>query len=54
MLLSGRSLMNIKKRTGPKTDPCGAPDKSGTRSEAWPSNTIFDSAQRAMKRSTCE
>ena len=33
LILSGRSLINIKKRTGPKTDPCGTPDKTlrGTR-----------------------
>ena len=41
LILSGRSLINIKKRTGPKTDPWGTPDKTGTRSEAWPSNTTF-------------
>ena len=34
LILSGRSLINIKKRTGPKTDPCGTPDKTGTGSEA--------------------
>ena len=37
LILSGRSLMNIKTRTGPKTVPCGTPDKTGTGSEAWPS-----------------
>ena len=41
LILSGRSLINIKKRTGPKTDPCGTPDKTGTGSEAWSSNTTF-------------
>ena len=41
LILSGRSLINIKKRTGPKTDPWGTPDKTGTGSEAWPSNTTF-------------
>ena len=30
LILSGRSLINIKKRTGPKTDPWGTPDKTGT------------------------
>ena len=39
LILPGRSLINIKKRTGPKTDPWGTPDKTG--SEAWPSNTTF-------------
>ena len=45
LILSGISLINIKKRTGPKTDPktdpWGTPDKTGTGSEAWPSNTTF-------------
>ena len=41
LILSGRSLINIKKRMGPKTDPWGTPDKTGTGSEAWPSNTTF-------------
>ena len=36
-ILCGMSLMNIKKRTGTKTDPCGTPDKTGTGSEARPS-----------------
>ena len=27
--------------TGPKTDPFGTPDRTGTGSEAWPSNTTF-------------
>ena len=41
LILSGRSLIKIKKRTGPKTDPWGTQDKTGTGSEAWPSNTTF-------------
>ena len=31
--------MKIKKRIGPKTNPWGTPDKTGTGSEAWPSKT---------------
>ena len=31
--------MKISKRIGPKTDPLGTPDKTGTGSEAWPSKT---------------
>ena len=31
--------MKIRKRIGPKTDPWGTPDKTGTGSEAWPSKT---------------
>ena len=41
LILSGRSLMKIRNRTGPKTDPCGTPDRTGTGSEARPSNTTF-------------
>ena len=40
LILSGRSFMKIRKRIGPKTDPWGTPDQSGTGSESWPSNTI--------------
>ena len=29
-MLSGRSLMKIRNRTGPKTDPCGTPERTGT------------------------
>ena len=31
--------MKIRNRTGPKTDPCGTPERTGTGSEARPSNT---------------
>ena len=31
--------MKIRKRIGPKTDPWGTPNKTGTGSEAWPSKT---------------
>ena len=31
---TGKSLMKIRKRIGPKTDPWGTPDKTGTGSEA--------------------
>ena len=41
LMLSGRSLMKIRNRTGPKTDPCGTPERTGTGSEARPSNTTF-------------
>ena len=27
LIVSGRSLMKIRNRTGPKTDPCGTPDR---------------------------
>ena len=39
LILSGKSLLKIRKRIGPKTDPWGTPDKTGTGSEAWPSKT---------------
>ena len=41
LIFSGRSLIKIRKRTGPKTDPWGTPDRTWTGSEAWPSNTTF-------------
>ena len=34
---SGRSLINIRNRTGPRTDPCGTPLTTGTFSEDCPS-----------------
>ena len=39
LILSGKSLMKIRKRISPKTDPWGTPDKTGTGSEAWLSKT---------------
>ena len=41
LIFSGRSLIKMRNRTGPKTDPRGTPDRTGTGSEAWPSNTTF-------------
>ena len=41
LIFSGRSLIKIRKRDGPKTDPWGTPDRIRTGSEAWPSNTTF-------------
>ena len=38
----------LKSENGPKTDPLGRPYMTGTGSEAWPSITNFESAQRAM------
>ena len=32
LILSGRSFMKIKERTGPKIDPLGTPDSTGTGS----------------------
>ena len=37
LIFSGRSLIKIRNRTGPRTDPWGTPDRTGTGSEAWPS-----------------
>ena len=37
----GKIIDKDQKRTGPKTDPWGTPDRTGTGSEAWPSNTTF-------------
>ena len=36
---STKSFIKISNRIGPKTDPWGTPDNTGTRSEAWPSKT---------------
>ena len=41
LIFSGRSLIKMRNRTGPRTDPLGTPDRTGTGSEAWPSNTTF-------------
>ena len=41
LMFSGRSLIKMRNRTSPKTDPWGTPDRTGTRSEAWPSNHTF-------------
>ena len=41
LIFSGRSLIKMRNRAGPKTDPWGTPDRTGTGSEAWPSNTTF-------------
>ena len=41
LIFSGRSLIKMRNRTGPRTDPWGTPDRTGTGSEAWPSNTTF-------------
>ena len=39
LMLSGRSFMKMRNRIGPKTDPWGPLDSTGTGYEAWPSNT---------------
>ena len=41
LIFSGRSLIKMRNRTGPRTDPLRTPDRNGTESEAWPSNTTF-------------
>ena len=41
LIFSGISLIKMRNRTGPKTDPWGTSDRTGTGSEAWPSNTTF-------------
>ena len=37
LVSSGRSLLNIKNNTGPKTEPCGTQLTTGTFSDDWPS-----------------
>ena len=39
LILSSKSFMKNRKRIGPKADPWGTLDKTGTGSEAWPSKT---------------
>ena len=41
LIFSGIALIKMRNRTGPRTDPWGTPDRTGTGSEAWPSNTTF-------------
>ena len=41
LIFSGRSLIKMRNRTGPRTDPRGTPDRTRTGSEAWPCNTSF-------------
>ena len=41
LIFSGRSLIKMRNRTGPKTDPWGTPDRTETGSKAWPSNTTL-------------
>ena len=41
LIFSGRSLIKMRNITGPKTDPWKTLDRTGTGSEAWPSNTTF-------------
>ena len=39
LIFSGRSLIKMRNRSSPRTDLWGTPDRTGTGSEAWPSNT---------------
>ena len=41
LIFSGRSLIKMRNRTGPRTDLWGTPDRTGAGSEAWPSDTTF-------------
>ena len=45
-MLSDRSFMKMRNRTGPRTDPWGTTDSTGTGSEAWPSKKNLLSAPR--------
>ena len=47
LIFSGRSLIKFRNKTGPKADPWGTPDRTGTGSEAWDPIPLFESAQRA-------
>ena len=39
LMLSGRSLINIRNKTGPKTDPWGTPLTTGTFTNDCPSTS---------------
>ena len=45
--------LKLRNRTGPKTDPWGTPDK-GLDLRLGHLTPLIESAQRAMKGSTCE
>ena len=36
LIFSGRSIIKMRKRTGPKTDPWGSPNRTGTGTEVTP------------------
>ena len=40
-MLSGRSFMSIKNRSGPNTDPCGTPETTSFHSEVWQFKTTL-------------
>ena len=46
LIFSRKSLIKMRNKTGPKTDPWVTPDRPGTGSEAWPSK----SNRKAMNR----
>ena len=50
--------MYRRKRAGPKTDPCGTPDVTGTLSEEVPSRTtrpyLRSAAQKGLNPLHCE
>ena len=41
LIVSGISLMYIRKMQGPRTEPCGTPDRTGHESECSPSRTTL-------------
>ena len=49
LIFSGRSLIKMRNRTGPKTDPRETPDRTGTDLRLGHLTPLFESAQRAMK-----
>ena len=38
---SGKSFMKIRKRSGPRIDPCGTPARIGLHVEVWPFKTTL-------------
>ena len=41
VMSTDRSLMYIKKKSGPKMDPCGTPAFTGNHSDVWPFRTTL-------------
>ena len=41
IMSSDRSLMYIRKKSGPKMDPCGTPAFTSNHSDVWPSSTTL-------------
>ena len=52
-ILSGRSLMYIRKRRGPSTVPCGTPDLTWVQGECSPLTTTLCSREEFRDPGVC-